>query len=53
MGVFDAIRLLLLRCALFIKANLAEYSSSLEVYGGLIIDTFKNKVTFMQKVCSI
>lgn len=44
MGVFDALRLLLSRCSVYIKSHLSEFSKSLEIYGGLIIDTFKNKI---------
>ena len=44
MGVFDAVKTLLSRCAPFIKHNFAEFAKPLEEYSTLIIETFENKI---------
>ncbi|CAF0848327.1 unnamed protein product [Brachionus calyciflorus] len=44
MSVFDSIKVLLSRCAPFIKLHLAEFGQFLESFGNLIIETFQNKI---------
>ena len=44
MNVFDAVKILLSRCAPYIKQNFTQYSKTLEEYGTLVLETFQNKV---------
>ena len=44
MNVFDAVKILLSRCAPYIKQNFTQYSKTLEEYGSLVLETFQNKV---------
>jgi hypothetical protein len=44
MNVFDAVKTLLFRCAIYIKQNFAQYSETLEEYGSLVLETFQNKI---------
>lgn len=44
MNIYEAVKILLAKCAPFIKQNFAQYSKSMEEYGSLVLETFENKL---------
>lgn len=44
MSTFDGVKILLARCAPFIKQNFSQYSQTLEEYGNMVLETFQNKI---------
>ena len=43
MAIYESIKLVLSRCAPYIKNNLGEFTKQLEVYANMVIDTLDNK----------
>ena len=43
MAIYEAIKLILARCAPYIKNNLNEFTKPLEIYANMVIDTLDNK----------
>lgn len=44
MSAFEGVKILLSRCAPFILNNFEKYAPTLEEYGGLVLETFQNKI---------
>ena len=44
MSIFDSMKILLGRCAPFIKSHLNDFGQLLETFGNLILETFQNKI---------
>lgn len=44
MSTFEGVRILLQKCAPFIKQHFTQYAGNLEQYGNLILETFDNKI---------
>ena len=43
MSIYESIKIMLARCAPYIKNNLNEFAKPLETYANMVIDTFDNK----------
>jgi len=43
MAIYESIKIVLARCAPYIKNNLNEFTKQLEVYANMVIDTLDNK----------
>ena len=44
MSAYEGVKIILARCAAYIKQNFAAHSESLEEYGSLVLQTFQNKI---------
>lgn len=44
MNIYEAVKILLAKCAPFIKQYFAQYSQAMEEYGNLVLETFQNKL---------